>query len=231
MADAKLKLKCLIRRAGLADVPRPVLVCLAAAFVFLLGFALWRFWPAAEPAAGHDFSIEVGADDSTSTTDLVDRGSDAAGAAISVDVEGAVKSPGLYELASGSRVGDAIEAAGGMTKHAARGGVNLAALLEDGQQVVVPRKGSSSNGTGSKSSGSSASAGFASGGSGTSGKININSASAAELQQLSGIGVSLSAHIVDYRESNGPFASVDELSKVSGIGEARLAAIRDQICV
>lgn len=239
--DVKLKIRSLARRAGLMDTPKPVLVCLGAVSILLLCFALWRFWPAGPASAGQDFQVSIGQgssaqeaqDDSSQAGDA----SDVAQGKISVDVEGAVRHPGLYELDAGSRVGDAISAAGGMSKRAARGQVNLASVLEDGQQVVVPSKQdlASSGAQGSQAakgsgSGSSGSSGGGAGGD-AAGKININTASASELEQLSGIGESLSQRIIDYRMANGPFASVDELTNVSGIGDARLESIRAQICV
>ena len=131
---------------------------------------------------------------------------------IAVDVEGEVRHPGLYSLPAGSRAGDAVEAAGGLTKHARAGAVNLAQLLEDGQQVTIP----------SKKDAQAAVQEPAADGGAQAGPVNINSASAQELQQLSGIGELLSQRIVDYRSTHGPFASADELTEVPGIGEARL---------
>ena len=226
--DVKTRAKSLLRRAGLAGAPRPVLVCLCAAAILLLGFALWRFWPAGLASAGQDFSVEIqGESQSESSADAAKDSRDDHDTLLSVDVEGAVKNPGLYELSLGSRVGDAVEAAGGMTKRAQRGAVNLAAALEDGQLVLIPSK--SKNPAAVKGQGSAD--GVSDTAPASSSTININTASAAELQQLSGIGESLSQRIVDYRQANGPFSSVDELANVSGIGEARLAAIRDQISV
>ena len=114
-----------------------------------------------------------------------------------------------------------VEAAGGLTKHARTGAVNLAQLLEDGQQVTIP----------SKKDAQAAVQEPAAGGGEQAAPVNINSASAQELQQLSGIGELLSQRIVDYRSAHGPFASVDELTEVPGIGEARLENLRAQICV
>ena len=234
--DLKLKLRSLLRRAGLADTPKHVLACLCIVAVLLIGFALWRFWPAGPATAGQDFALEAQVDDGGNVdTQSVDDGQEIK--VICVDVEGAVRNPGLYELPQGSRVGDAVAAAGGLGKRAAKGQVNLASALEDGQQVVVPRKGEGASARQGEASGSSVSSSAASragtvGQDGSSsGKVNINTATAEQLQQLSGIGEALSQRIVDYRQSNGSFASVDELSKVSGIGSARLAAIRDSICV
>ncbi len=239
--DVKLKIRSLARRAGLMDTPKPVLVCLGAVSILLLCFALWRFWPAGSASAGQDFQVSIGQESSAQeaqddSSQAGDAG-DATQGKINVDVEGAVRHPGLYELDAGSRVGDAICAAGGMSKKAARGQVNLASVLEDGQQVVVPGKqdlassgAQGSQAAGGSGSGSSGSSGGGAGGD-IAGKININTASASELEQLSGIGESLSQRIIDYRTANGPFASVDELTNVSGIGDARLESIRTQICV
>lgn len=229
-ADSKLKVRSLLRRAGLVDTPKPVLACLCVVAFLLLGFALWRFWPAGSASAGQDFSVDIQseqAEDSSASEGRIEGLESSA--VISVDVEGAVKHPGLYELPAGSRVGDAIEAAGGMTKKAERGAVNLAALAEDGQQIMVPKKGGDSGGSAALQGGADASTSSSSVRS--PGKVNINTASAAQLQQLPGIGESLSQRIVDYREANGSFASVYDLAKVSGIGDTRLASIRNLICV
>jgi competence protein ComEA len=140
---------------------------------------------------------------------------------IIVDVAGWVRSPGVYEFAAGDRVIDAVERAGGARPNADLSGLNLAAPLTDGTQVVVPKQGAAGP-TGSTSADGSTS---------TGGLININSASATELEELSGIGEVLAAAIVDYRTENGSFASVDELEDVSGIGPSTLEEIRDQVTV
>lgn len=212
--DLKLKLACLLRRAGLSRAPRPVLLCMGAGLVLLAGVALWRFWPAGGelPAEGVDFQVEVQEEPAASS--------------IVVDVEGAVVSPGLYTLPAGARAGDAVEAAGGLAPKALSGGVNLAQPLEDGQQLTVPFKGAAGQAAGSHGAASAADGSSAAGG-----LVNINTATVQELQQLSGIGPSLSQRIVDYRNANGPFASVDDLLEVSGIGEAILGKIRSQVSV
>ena len=137
-----------------------------------------------------------------------------------VDVAGAVRKPGVYEFAEGERVVDAIERAGGPMPKADLSLLNLAAMLVDGTQILVPKMGPPVAG---------APGGAAPGSSG--GLININSASATELETLSGIGEVLAATIVEYRDQNGPFASVDDLLDVSGIGPATLEEIRDQVTV
>jgi competence protein ComEA len=140
-----------------------------------------------------------------------------------VHVAGWVRRPGVYELGQGERVIDAIEAAGGPRRAAELDALNLAAVLVDGQQVMIPRK----------STGGVAGEGVTAEGGSTDGQslVNINSASAEELESLPGIGEVLAAEIIDYREQNGPFTSVDDLLNVSGIGEQRLADIRDLVTV
>ena len=137
-----------------------------------------------------------------------------------MDVAGAVRQPGVYEFAEGDRVIDAIERAGGSMPKADLSLLNLAAPLADGTQILVPKAGPAAAGVpGGTAPGSS------------SGLININSASATELESLSGIGEVLAATIVEYRDTNGPFASVEDLMDVSGIGPATLDEIRDQVTV
>jgi competence protein ComEA len=141
-----------------------------------------------------------------------------------VHVAGWVRRPGVYELEQGDRVIDAIEAAGGARRGAELDGLNLAALVTDAQQVLVPRKSSAAaNGGAVDPGGGSAS--------GPPGLLNLNTATAEELEALPGIGPVLAASILDYREQNGPFTSVDELLDVSGIGESRLADIEDLVTV
>ncbi|HJR98541.1 MAG TPA: helix-hairpin-helix domain-containing protein [Actinomycetota bacterium] len=145
------------------------------------------------------------------------------GPPIIVDVTGWVHQPGVYEFAQGDRVIDAVERAGGPRKGADLSVLNLAAPLTDGSQVIVPKQGAA---------GPAAAVPGATGSDASSGSlINVNTASATELEALSGIGEVLAAAIVDYRTDNGPFASVDDLESVSGIGPATLEEIRDQVTV
>jgi competence protein ComEA len=136
-----------------------------------------------------------------------------------VDVAGAVHQPGVYEFAEGDRVIDAIERAGGPMPKADLSLLNLAAPLTDGTQILVPKAGPPGAVPGGTASGSS------------TGLININTASATELEGLSGIGEVLAATIIEYRDQNGPFATIDDLMDVSGIGPATLEEIRDQVTV
>jgi competence protein ComEA len=139
-----------------------------------------------------------------------------------VHVAGRVRRPGVYELGEGDRVIDAIQAAGGPRRGADLGGLNLAALLVDAQQIVVPKRGAAEPPVGTAPAADSGSAGQL---------INVNAATAAELETLPGIGPVLSEAIVAYREEHGPFTSVDQLEDVSGIGPVTLEEIRDLVTV
>jgi competence protein ComEA len=125
-----------------------------------------------------------------------------------VHVAGAVRRPGLYRVRASGRVAAAVARAGGPAAKADLAGVNLAAPLQDGQQVLVP---------GGAKPGAGGSAG---------GHVSLGSASAEDLDGLDGIGPTLAKRIVDYRQAHGGFRSVDDLREVEGIGEKRLAALR-----
>ena len=135
-----------------------------------------------------------------------------------VDVEGAVRRPGLVRLPAGSRVADAVARAGGATRLADRGGVNLAAPVSDGQQVLVPRRGAATGSASLPSESSSPSA-----------PVSLSSATAEQLDALPGVGPVTAQKIIDYRTQHGAFHSVDELDAIPGIGPARLADLRDLV--
>jgi competence protein ComEA len=136
-----------------------------------------------------------------------------------VDVVGAVRRPGLYRVSASARVADAVARAGGPTARAQLELVNLAARVADGEQVVVPRRGT----FGVVAAGA--------GGSGTAptGPVHLNSATLEQLDALPGVGPVTAQKIVDYRQQHGGFGSVDELDAVPGIGPARLADLRSLV--
>ncbi|TWX40547.1 hypothetical protein ES689_03615 [Frigoribacterium sp. ACAM 257] len=161
----------------------------------------------------------------------------ASGSPVFVHVHGRVAAPGLYELASGARVVDVVAAAGGFAADAEQGAVNLARLLVDGEQLYVPAVGEapadglvggsvagSAGGVGDGAGGAGAGAG---GGASAAGGalVDLNSADAAALETLPGVGPATSAAILDWRRENGGFRSVDDLLGVSGIGEKTLAKL------
>jgi competence protein ComEA len=139
---------------------------------------------------------------------------------IVVDVQGDVKSPGVYELPTNSRVNDAIKAAGGANLSADLSYLNQARMVKDGEQIYVDRKMTI---TTSKSVRRSSTA--------LSGILSINRATAKELEKLPGIGPVLASRIIDYRKSNGNFQSIDDLRKVQGIGASTLEKFRSKIRV
>lgn len=145
-------------------------------------------------------------------------------ATIVVHVAGAVASPGVYQLPGGARVVDAVAAAGGAASQARTDAVNLAAPLHDGDRVYVPTVDEASP----PPAGVSGAAG-ASAAAGPVGPIDLNTATVDELDRLPGVGPATAAAIVAYREANGPFASVDALAEVRGIGPAKIDAIRELV--
>lgn len=219
--ELSLKAHSLLRRAGLAELPRPVLVGVAIIAVGLMLLAIWNFWPkpnadfvatAASPSQEASAVVSGTPADTQVASDIV------------VDVEGAVNAPGLYSLPAEARVGDAIQAAGGLAPSAQPGAANLAQKLSDGEQVIIPTiEEAQESAPESSTAGSTSSKKDA--------KININTASAEELQELSGVGPALSERIVDYRESKGCFGSIEDLKNVSGIGETRFENLKDKIRV
>ncbi len=133
---------------------------------------------------------------------------------LTVHVAGAVAAPGLVEVPAGARVADAVVAAGGALADADLGAINLAAPLSDGQHLRIPGV-------------SAAGAGTADGG----GLVRLNVAGIEELQALPGVGPVLAERIVEHRDRHGPFATVEDLLDVPGIGEGKLAALREAVAV
>jgi len=145
---------------------------------------------------------------------------------IMVDIGGEVNDPMVAELEEGSRVEDAINAAGGVTEDADLTEINRAAFLEDGDKILIPEKqevalNDISNATDGSVKGSYTSY--------SDGKININTAGSEELQMLDGVGPVTAEKIIDYRESNGRFKDIEDIKNVSGIGEKTFEKLKDDI--
>ncbi|MFF1681302.1 helix-hairpin-helix domain-containing protein [Streptomyces sp. NPDC058256] len=148
----------------------------------------------------------------------------AAGTAIVVDVSGKVRSPGLQRLPSGSRVEDALRAAGGVRPGTNTEGLNRARLLLDGEQIVVGASVfAGGSGVGAAGTGGTV------GGAAPAAPVSLNTATVEQLDGLPGVGPVLAQHIVDYRTQNGGFRSVDELREVNGIGDRRFADLRNLV--
>ena len=142
---------------------------------------------------------------------------------ITVDVKGAVKSPGIYDLPLGSRVYDAVQKAGGLTEQADSKSLNLAQKVSDEALVYVPTKG--------EEAASQQAASGTTPSTSKDKKVNLNKASLEELKQVKGLGGKRAQDIIDHREANGKFKSVDELKKVSGIGAKTIEKLKDYVTV
>ncbi len=175
------------------------------------------------PAKETNLQVEVAAVSKDSSTEKEVKEEPVEQDMITVDVKGAVKAPGIYDLPVGSRVNDAVQKAGGLTEQADSKSLNLAQKVSDEDLVYVPTKGeevaSQQVGPGTASSTSKDK------------KVNINKASLEELKQVKGLGGKRAQDIIDHRESNGKFKSVDELKKVSGIGAKTIEKLKDYVTV
>ena len=140
---------------------------------------------------------------------------------ITVYVTGEVKKPGLVTLTEGQRIADAVNAVGGVIETADIDHVNMAAFLEDGMQIRVPmRIGRDAESPKNAPSGKNA-----------EGQINLNTATEKELQELPGIGPAMSARIIEYRETNGAFQTIEDIKKVRGIGNAKFEKLKDKVTI
>lgn len=147
---------------------------------------------------------------------FVDTANGASGGTITVHVAGEVVSPGLAVVPADGRVADAVASADGATRDADLSGLNLAAPLSDGEQIVVPGR---------------AADGAPGGAVAADGRVRVNQASAGELETLPGVGPVLAGRIESYRVDNGPFATVEDMLSVPGIGEGKLAGLRDFVVI
>ena len=169
------------------------------------------------------------------TTTSVAGGISASALVIVVHVAGEVNVPGVYSLAAGSRMVDALDAAGGPTNRADLEVINLATPITDATQIYVPARNQTARPTFRRPQ-PGVNGGVNSGATGQTddqqgGVININRASAAELEQLPGVGPATAQAIIDYRTSNGPFATPEDLLEVKGIGPAKFASMRNKVGV
>ena len=185
-----------------------LLVYAAVAVATLLIGARWiRSGNEREEATGAFTGAPEGAEDLD-----VERG----GGELVVHVAGAVAHPGVYRLPAGSRVTDAVERAGGASRAAVPDAINLAAVLADGQQVVVPARAGTA-------------VAQAAGATAEDGPISLGTATVEDLDTIEGIGPVTAQGILDFRDENGGISSVDDLDQISGIGPATMDALRDRL--
>jgi competence protein ComEA len=229
----------------LALTPR-ALAGLAVFLVIGLLLALFYVWlarPRAEPAPALRRSLPATAPPAGLGSPVADQGAHGgaaasgsggpeapAGAVVVVDVVGAVRRPGVVELPVGSRVQDAIAAAGGPSARAMLASVNMARPLVDGEQLVLLRKGAK-QALAAPPAGATAGTGLSATAGAPAGPVDLNQATLEQLDSLTGIGPVLAQRILDWRTAHGRFSSVDELTEVSGIGESTLADLKPQVRV
>lgn len=237
------QLRALARRAGWASAPPAVVAAGLALACLAVACAVWRWWPSGSgpssavsgqvvartaPTRSRDASPRSTSAPSASIDEQTAEGG-SAGSTVCVDVVGAVRHPGVYVLAAGMRVAAAVEAAGGARDGAATDAINLAAKVEDGQQIVVPTKEQVADGT------AVLGAGMPAAGTGAHpaavAKVDLNSADVTQLDGLPGIGPATAAKIVADRQTNGRFKSVEDLTRVPGIGPKKLDSLKDLIVV
>ena len=165
--------------------------------------------------------------------EMTSSGASESEGSITVYVTGAVNQPGVVDVPSNARVADAVNACGGLLPTADAEKINMAQTLKDGQQIRVPEKGAkatktaSANADSTKAGGAKVSAGDSS----SDELVNINTADEAELDKLPGVGPSTAQKIIEYRETEGQFASPEDIMKVKGIGKAKHEKMKDRITV
>jgi len=224
------RLRELTTRAGMRDIPPAVAAAALLLAIAAVGWAAWRWWPAAAPEAdgSQPQATEVASGAPPEPTAAaaekpavpVDQVTQPAPTetALMVHVAGRVRHPGVYEVPVGSRVVDAVDAAGGLVGDAA---------------LVVPGDDDVKNG---RVQGPSASAGSPPAGaggepSGQAAQVNVNNADTAALETLPGVGPATAQKIIAERQANGPFESVEDLGRVSGIGPKRIEQLKDFVSV
>ncbi|MFR5091819.1 MAG: helix-hairpin-helix domain-containing protein [Adlercreutzia equolifaciens] len=251
----------LAEKLHLSRVPRPVFAAIALVLALVVALAVFAFATspdsgfkvtaasdetAAQSAedAGEEEARADGAGGGSDTSPapaaadeedvVLPAGGDATARRVCIHVDGCVAAPGVYYLEAGSRVIDAVTAAGGATGEARTDAVNLAQEVQDGRRdrhPVARRRSGGILGRG-RSDGILQLAGFRRPVSfGDDGLVNINTATAEELETLKGVGAATAEKIIADREANGPFKSIDDLTRVSGIGEKKLSAMRDRLCL
>jgi competence protein ComEA len=219
-------------RAGLDGIPSPARAVKPILVAGALVLVVWAVWgtgggaAATAPAGSGPGSGPLAASAAASSSAAGTRSAlPSAPSSITVHVVGEVRHPGVYELASGARAIDAVDAAGGLLGDAEQSAVNLARVVADGEQIAVPRQGEAAGGVGNAGAGGAAGVP----GSPAGGKVDINTATAEQLDALPGVGPATAAKIIADRSANGPFRNVDDLMRVPGIGPSKFDALKDLI--
>ena len=190
-------------------------ICLAAAICVAIGVGIGS-------GDGGD-SVIIESDAGSASADSKKDTEQTTSDEIYVDVSGAVNVPGVYRLEDGERIAAAIEAAGGLAPDADVSQLNRASKATDGLKIYVPTAGERAAAADAAATGDSSAP--------SSGLVSINNGTLEELQTLSGVGPSTAQAIIDDRNQNGPFASLEDLMRVSGIGEKKFAKLKSGICL
>ncbi|MFC9115593.1 helix-hairpin-helix domain-containing protein [Streptomyces sp. NPDC057092] len=214
---------------------RRSVVALSALLVLAVVFAVQHFWTGRTQPVRAPEVVGAGAASQTSREEVTDGGASPSGAPgfaagvegsaapqIVIDVSGKVRDPGVHRLPAGSRVEDALKAAGGVRPGTKTGSLNRARFLVDGEQLVVGGTAPTGAAVPAAPPGLGAAAG-------PTAPVSLNTATVDQLDTLPGVGPVLAQHIVDYRTRSGGFRSVDELREVNGIGDRRFADLRDLV--
>lgn len=212
----------------ISEIRKPVLVVICVAILLVVFFLLQGL-----SALLSSNSFEVVKQDTHSSETIAGDTSardDEEVKTVFVHVGGAVLNAGVIEIVSDARVVDAVEQAGGFSENAAIEALNLARPVQDGEQILVPTREEYERPANDETNMSGTSASSNAAGASNS-KVNLNTASQAELQTLSGIGEATAKKIIAYREAKGLFQSIDDLKKVSGIGDKKFVDLADKICV
>lgn len=213
----------------LAKVKNIILTLLLIVGVVGATWVMMQQQPAGEELVLGEPTVEATATEVLTTTELPIA--TATPAPIVVFVSGEVNAPGVYTLAPGSRVVDALQAAGGPTEKAAIATLNQATLLSDGVQIHMPAEGEAPPPAPPPVAPSDSGGEFNTASTGSDSLVRINSADASTLETLPGIGPAFAERIIEYRTANGPFASIEQLKEVKGIGDKLIEKIRDQIVI
>lgn len=206
-------------RAGLDGLPPIARKAALVAGAVLVALAVW-WWgrPAGEVTP---VRTATGAPTSGEATTEADPARPSLPTSVTVHVVGAVMRPGVYSLRAGSRASDAVAAAGGLLGNAEQSGINLARQVADGEQLVVPVQGA----------GPTTAAGAPAAGKAPAGSVDLNTATAVELDTLPGVGPATAAKIIADRTENGPFRTTEDLMRVPGIGATRFKSLKDLVVV
>ncbi len=222
-----------LTKFGLRLNKKVAVVCVAVVVLATLVGGIWLTQRSGQliERADTEAAEETAATEAAAVTEAADESATTEGVSslCVVHVDGAVLTPGVYRLqGTDLRLQDAVDAAGGLLTDADTTSVNLAALLEDGAKVYIPYEGEvvdTSTVTAGQSTSSTTDT------SSESSLININTATASELEELPGVGPATAEAIIQDREQNGPFSSPEDIMRVSGIGEKKYAKMEGLICV